>query len=642
MTTAWPFGTVLVANRGEIAVRILRACREQGLIGVAVHSDPDAGALHVREADRVISIGGSRVTDSYLDAGKLLAAAREAGAEAIHPGYGLLSENAGFARAVEAAGLVWVGPPAAAIEQMGDKLAARRAVLAAGVEPVPGTVDPVRDAGEVARFGNAHGWPVAIKAAAGGGGRGIRVVHRPGEAAAALAAAGREAEAAFGSGACYLERFFERPRHVEVQVLADAHGGIVHLGERDCSVQRRHQKLIEETPSPGLPAEVRERLLAWAVAVAKACGYVGAGTVELLWDPATGAAWFLEMNTRLQVEHPITEVVTGVDIVAAQLRIAAGQPLDFGQEQIRFAGHAIECRINAEDPTRGFMPSPGTIGRLRWPGGPGVRVDAGYESGDTVSPFYDDLLGKVITWGRDRDEAIQRMLAALGDLAVDAVPTTAPALSRVLAHADFHAAAHWTTWLEEAVDLEGIAAAEAAGPGGAGTVAGAAASPGAPRAAAGGAGGTGGAEVAAGGAGGTGGPRAAAGSAGGTGGPGRVGVPAAAARVAGAEAAAVDFTVTVEGAVYPVRLYRHRRGLGTGVESRPAEQRVASPLAGTLTRVEVAVGDRVEEGALLAVVEAMKMETPVRAPFAGTVTEVPFMAGGPVAAGQTIVLLEAG
>jgi acetyl-CoA/propionyl-CoA carboxylase biotin carboxyl carrier protein len=604
MTAERPFRRVLVANRGEIAVRVLRACRELGLVGAAVYSDPDEGALHVREADLAVAIGGSRVTDSYLDAGKLLAAARQAGAEAIHPGYGLLSENAAFARAVEAAGLVWVGPPADAIEQMGDKLAARRAVLAAGVEPVPGTTEPVRDAAEVADFGNAHGWPVAIKAAAGGGGRGIRVVRAPEQAAVALEAASREAEAAFGSGACYLERFFERPRHVEVQVLADAHGGIVQLGERDCSVQRRHQKLIEETPSPGLPAEIRERLLASAVAVAKACGYVGAGTVELLWDPETGGAWFLEMNTRLQVEHPITEAVTGVDIVAAQLRVAAGEPLGLAQEEIRFAGHAIECRVNAEDPARGFLPGPGTIHRLRWPGGPGVRVDAGYQSGDTVSPFYDDLLGKVIVWGRDRDEAIARMLAALEDLTVEGVPTTAPALSLVLAHDDFRAARHWTTWLEEA-----ISGGELRSP------------PEAPPSARAGAGAraAGGGKLP---------PRPVTGDSG--------------DRVADVERDP-DFTVTVEGAVYPVRLSRHRRsGMAGGAGSRAAEGQVPSPLAGTLSRVEVAVGDRVAEGALLAVVEAMEMETPVRAPFAGTVVEVPSPVGGPVAAGQTIVLLEAG
>jgi acetyl-CoA/propionyl-CoA carboxylase, biotin carboxylase, biotin carboxyl carrier protein len=578
MTAARPFRSVLVANRGEIAVRVLRACREQGLAGVAVYSDPDAGALHVREADRAVGIGGARVSDSYLDAGKLLAAARESGAEAVHPGYGLLSENAAFARAVEDAGLVWIGPPADAIEQMGDKLAARRAVLAAGVEPVPGTTEPVRDAAEVIAFGEAHGWPVAIKAAAGGGGRGIRVVHAPGEAAAALAAAGREAEAAFGSGACYLERFFERPRHVEVQVLADAHGGIVQLGERDCSVQRRHQKLIEETPSPGLPAEIRERLLSSAVAVAKACGYVGAGTVELLWDPATGGAWFLEMNTRLQVEHPITEAVTGVDLVAAQLRVAAGEPLGFTQEQVRRSGHAIECRINAEDPGRGFLPSPGTIERLRWPGGPGVRVDPGYQSGDTVPPFYDDLLGKVIVWGRDRDQAIERMLAALDDLEVDGVSTAAPALRLVLASDAFRAGGHWTTWLEESSVLEGLAPA---GPIGLGAGAGADGQP--------------------------------------------------------------DFTVTVEGRAYPVRLYRHRPSSMAGRSgAATAGGRVPSPLAGTLSRLEVAVGDRVEAGALLAVVEAMKMETPVRAPFSGTVIEVACPVGGPVAAGETIVRLEGG
>jgi acetyl-CoA/propionyl-CoA carboxylase, biotin carboxylase, biotin carboxyl carrier protein len=561
-----PFRVVLVANRGEIAVRVLRACRELGLIGVAVHSDPDAGALHVREADRAVAIGGSAVAESYLDPDRLLAAAAEAGAEAVHPGYGLLSENADFAEAVTAAGLVWVGPPPEVIRQMGDKLAARRAVLAAGVEPVPGTAEPVADAAEVVAFGAANGWPVAVKAAAGGGGRGIRVVDGPDRAAAALAAATREARAAFGDGACYLERFFRRPRHVEVQVLADAHGRIVHLGERDCSVQRRHQKLVEEAPSPGLPAEVRQRLHTWAVAVAKACGYVGAGTVEFLWDPPSGGAFFLEMNTRIQVEHPITEEVTGVDIVAAQLRVAAGEPLGVAQEDLRMRGHAIECRVNAEDPARGFLPTPGTITTLRWPGGPGIRVDAGYERGDTVSRFYDDLLGKLVAWAPDRDQATARMRAALDELAVAGVATTAAALARVLDHDDFRAARHWTTWLEEAVDLGGLAPATA--------------------------------------------PEADA-----------------------------DFRVTVDGRAWPVRLYRHPpRARHDGAQRQGL---VASPLAGTLAKVEVAAGQRVAEGDLLAVVEAMKMETPLLAPFSGTVVGVTCAPGESVAAGQVVVELQA-
>jgi acetyl-CoA/propionyl-CoA carboxylase, biotin carboxylase, biotin carboxyl carrier protein len=566
--TPRPFRTVLIANRGEIAARVLRACRQLGLRGVAVYSDADAGALHVREAEQAVAIGGTRVADSYLDAARLLAAAAEAGAQAVHPGYGLLSENAAFARAVTEAGLVWVGPPPEAIEQMGDKLAARRAVLAAGVEPVPGTTEPVGDAVEVVAFGEAHGWPVAVKAAAGGGGRGIRIVRHPGQAADALAAATREAAAAFGDGTCYLERFFERPRHVEVQVLADTLGGIVHLGERDCSVQRRHQKLVEEAPSPGLPPEVRDRLQTWAVAVAKACGYAGAGTVEFLWDPASGGAWFLEMNTRIQVEHPITEQVTGVDIVAAQLRVAAGEPLGLAQEDVRVRGHAVECRVNAEDPARGFLPTPGAITALRWPGGPGIRVDAGYQAGDAVSPFYDDLLGKVIAWGRDRDQAIGRMRAALDDLEVGGVASTAPALARILDHPDFRAAAHWTSWLEEAVDLTGLA------------------------------------------------PQT----------------------TPEAEPEAPDLTVTVGGRAWPVRLYRHRPRAATGAAGDQAM--VASPLAGTLVRVEVAAGQRVAEGELLAVVEAMKMETPLRAPFAGRVVAVPSAPGAPVAAGQAVVELE--
>jgi acetyl-CoA/propionyl-CoA carboxylase, biotin carboxylase, biotin carboxyl carrier protein len=561
----FPFRSVLVANRGEIAVRVLRACRELGLTGIAVYSDPDAGALHVREADRAVGIGGAAVGESYLDQGKLLAAAAEAGAEAVHPGYGLLSEHAGFARAVAGAGLTWVGPPPEAIAQMGDKLAARRAVLAAGVEPVPGTTEPVTDPAEVVAFGEAHGWPVAVKAAAGGGGRGIRVVAGPRQAAGALAAAAREATAAFGDGACYLERFFPRPRHVEVQVLADTHGTIVHLGERDCSVQRRHQKLVEEAPSPGLPDEIARRLRAWAVAVAKACGYVGAGTVEFLWDPASGGAWFLEMNTRIQVEHPITEAVTGVDIVAAQLRVAASEPLGFTQDEVRVRGHAVECRINAEDPARGFLPTPGPITALRWPGGPGLRVDAGYEAGDTVPAFYDDLLGKLVAWAPDRERAIARLRAALDDLGIEGVASTAPALARVLDADDFRAARHWTTWLEEALDLGGLA-------------------------------------------------------------------PAAPAEDA------PDFTVTAGGRTWPVRLYRHRP---RAAAAAGAGGLVASPLAGTLARVEVAEGQRVAEGDLLAVVEAMKMETPLLAPFSGTVTGVRCAVGGPVAAGQILVELRA-
>jgi acetyl-CoA/propionyl-CoA carboxylase, biotin carboxylase, biotin carboxyl carrier protein len=560
------FRVVLVANRGEIAVRVLRACREQGLVGVAVYSDPDTGALHVREAERAVALGGASVGESYLDLGRVLAAAREAGAEAVHPGYGLLSENAAFARAVEAAGLVWIGPPPAVIEQMGDKLAARRAVLAAGVEPVPGGTEPVADAAEVVEFGRRHGWPVAIKAAAGGGGRGIRVVRTPGEAGEALAAAAREATAAFGDGACYLERFFERPRHVEVQVLADTHGGIVHLGERDCSVQRRHQKLVEETPAPGLPAEVRQRLSTWAVTVAKACGYVGAGTVEFLWDPASGGAWFLEMNTRLQVEHPITELVTGVDIVAAQFRVAAGEPLGITQDDVRFGGHAIECRVNAEDPGRGFLPSAGRITRLDWPGGPGVRVDAGYEAGDAVSAWYDDLLGKVCVRGRDRADALDRVAGALRRTQIAGVASTVPALARIVTEPAFARAEHWTTWLEEEVDLTDLAAPEA----------------------------------------------------------GEDGEP--------------DFTVTVDGGTWPVRLYRHRPSEGKAAGAGAG--RVASPLAGTLVRVEVTPGQEVERGTLLAVVEAMKMETPLRAPFQGRVIEVRNAVGNAVSAGEDVIILE--
>jgi acetyl-CoA/propionyl-CoA carboxylase biotin carboxyl carrier protein len=362
-----------------------------------------------------------------------------------------------------------------------------------------------------------------------------------------------------------------------VQVLADAHGTIVHLGERDCSVQRRHQKLVEEAPAPGLPAAVRERLVTWAVAVAKACGYAGAGTVEFLWDPASGGAWFLEMNTRLQVEHPVTELVTGIDLVQAQFRVAAGEPLGLAQEDVRAAGHAIECRVNAEDPGRGFLPSAGPITGLAWPGGPGVRVDAGYEAGDAVSPFYDDLLGKVVAWGPDRPAAVARMAWALDATRVEGVASTVPALRRILATEDFGRARHWTTWLEETLDLTDLAVGGGRGPG-SGSAAGADGEP--------------------------------------------------------------DFTVTVDGTHWPVRLYRHRPAdlAATG----PDAGRVVSPLAGTLVRLEVEPGQVVAAGALLAVVEAMKMETPLRAPLAGAVVAVEYAVGDAVAAGQPVVVLEGG
>jgi len=455
---------VLVANRGEIAVRVLRACRELGLVAVAVYSDADRDALHVEVADEAWHIGEATPAKSYLNIDALVDAARRARADAVHPGYGFLAESAAFAQAVMDAGLRWVGPRPAAIAAMGDKVAARRVAEQAKAPLVPGTVEPLAGPEGAVAFGDRHGYPLALKAAFGGGGRGMKVVRSAEEVAAGLESARRESRAAFGRDEIYVERYLDAPRHVEAQILADGRGEVVFLGERDCSLQRRHQKLVEEAPSPGLPEEVGQRLRTWAVVVAKACGYVGAGTVEFLWDPESGGAWFLEMNTRIQVEHPITEQVTGVDIVAAQLRVAAGEPLGISQDDVTVRGHAIECRINAEDPARGFLPTPGTITALRWPGGPGLRVDAGYEGGDTVPPYYDDLLGKLIAWAPDRDRAIARMRAALDELAVEGVATTAPALARVLGHDDFRAARHWTTWLEEALDLGDLAPASAPEP----------------------------------------------------------------------------------------------------------------------------------------------------------------------------------
>ena len=427
---------VLVANRGEIAVRVIRACREAGWRAVAVYSEADAGALHVRLADEAYPIGPAPSSQSYLAIDRLVATARACGAEAVHPGYGFLAENARFAEAVLAAGLTFIGPPPAAIALLGDKTAARRAAIAAGVPMVPGTREPLGSDEEAARAAGELGYPVMIKAALGGGGKGMRLVAGPAQLAGALRLARSEATSAFGDGAIYLEKALVEPRHVEIQVLADAHGGVVHLGERECSIQRRHQKLIEEAPSPLVDDALRAEMGAAACRLLAAVGYRNAGTVEFLVD-AERRFYFLEVNTRIQVEHPVTELVTGLDLVQEQFRLARGEPLGYGQADVRPRGWAIECRISAEDPAAGFVPSPGRITAWRQPAGPWVRVDAGVAAGAEVPVHYDPLLAKLIVVGRDRAEAVRRMARALDEFGVAGVRTTIPFHRAVMRNPDF-------------------------------------------------------------------------------------------------------------------------------------------------------------------------------------------------------------
>ncbi len=587
------FSKVLIANRGEIAVRVIRACQELGIVTVAVYSELDRDALHVRLADEAYALGGQTAAESYLNTEAILDVIERSGAEAVHPGYGFFSENTDFARAITERGVAFIGPPPESIEVMGDKVSSRKAAEAAGVAGVPGTPDFIETSDEVVAFGEAHGWPVAIKAAFGGGGRGMRVVRSADEAAEAFESARSEALKGFGRDECYVERYLTWPRHIEMQVIADTHGNCVWIGERDCSAQRRHQKLVEESPAANFPAATRQAMGEAAVKVAKACGYTNAGTVEFLFQD--GEFWFLEMNTRLQVEHPVTELVSGIDLVREQLRVAAGEPLSFTQDDIDLRGHAVEIRINAENPAEGkFLPSPGRITELVPPQGFGVRWDGGYESGDEVSQYYDNLVGKLICWGDDRPTAIARTLRALREFRLEGIATTIPADIAIVEHPDFAAGEHSTKWVEERLDLTGVGATPS-------TVDGADAEPKVRRDVD--------VEVD--------GRRFAV----------SVWVPESAALGSGGGG----------GGATAARPRRSAGGSGAGAAGSGA---VTVPMQGTIVKVLVAVGDEVESGQPVCVLEAMKMENNIAADKSGTVKEVKVAPGDSVGSGDVVVVIE--
>ena len=439
---------VLIANRGEIAVRVQRACRELGIETAQVYSEADRDSMAVQNADFAVCIGPARSSDSYLRADAVVAAAKALRADAIHPGYGFLSENAAFARLCESEGITFIGPGSDVIATMGDKASARATAVSAGVPVTPGSSGTVASAAEASVIAANLEYPVILKAVAGGGGRGMRIVEAESDLAGHFDAAVREAKAAFGNGAMYVEKYLTGIRHVEIQILADG-DTVLHLGERDCSSQRRNQKLIEESPSPGLSPAMREAMGAAAVRLCRRVGYRSAGTIEFIVDPVRDVFYFMEMNTRVQVEHPVTECVTGIDIVKEQIRIARGEQLSIRQSDVHLAGHAIECRINAEDPERGFAPCPGTLGEVRFPGGPGIRVDSHLHSGAVVPPYYDSLIAKLIAWGRDRDEALARMRRALAELRIDGVRTTAPFIARLIESDTFRRGAVHTRFVEQ-------------------------------------------------------------------------------------------------------------------------------------------------------------------------------------------------
>src|SRR5918994_1605348 len=580
-----PFSKVLVANRGEIAIRVFRTLRELGIATVAVYSETDRSAVHVRYADEAYLIGGGAAAESYLVGERIIETARRAGAEAIHPGYGFLAENASFARACMDAGIVWIGPPPEAIEAMGSKVAARQRMEAAGVPIIPGTTSAVESAEDVRRLGDELGWPIAIKASSGGGGKGLKVVRDRDEAERAFESARREGEAYFADAAVYVERYLEDPRHVEVQVLADAHGNVIHLGERDCTIQRRHQKLVEETPSPAVDAELRDRIGRIAVDAARAAGYRSAGTIEGLLT-VDGDYFFMEMNTRIQVEHTVTELVTGIDLVREQVLVAAGEPLSIRQDDVRLHGHAIECRINAEDAFNGFRPTPGRIARYREPAGPGVRVDSGVAEGSEISPLYDPMVAKLVVHGVDREHARHRMLRALDEFVIDGVKTLIGFHKALLTHPCFAEGETCHGLIES--ELMAARAAEL-----------------------------------------------------------EDGWQAPAGETVAAAVRESVRSIEVDGRRFEVRVLRpepgyaelarrrRERGRGRG-GAGPGRDAVVSPMQGTVLAVEVADGDEVEAGQVLCIVEAMKMENEVHAHRAGRVTELSVAPGQPVKTGQVI------
>jgi acetyl-CoA/propionyl-CoA/long-chain acyl-CoA carboxylase, biotin carboxylase, biotin carboxyl carrier protein len=582
------FSKILVANRGEIAIRIFRTLRELEISPVAVYSEADRGSLHLEYADEAYLLGPGPPSESYLAQELVIDAARRGGAEAIHPGYGFLAENATFARAVQASGLVWIGPPPEAIEVMGSKVAARERMQAAGVPIIPGSTEPVPSADEVRALGDELGWPVAIKASAGGGGKGLKIVQSAEEVDRAFDSAQREGEAYFSDPAVYVERYLEDPRHVEVQVLADAHGNVIHLGERDCTIQRRHQKLVEETPSPAVSQELRERIGKIAVDAARAVGYQSAGTIEgLLSD---GEYFFLEMNTRIQVEHTVTELVTGLDLVREQVLIAAEEPLWLRQEDVRLDGHAIECRINAEDPSNGFLPSPGRITGYREPGGPGVRVDSGVDAGREVVALYDPLVSKVCVRGVDREQARNRMLRALGEYRIDGVRTLLGFHRALLEHPCFvdgrtcHGVVESEELAQRADQLSHETTNVAAAPDGGGALQ-----------------------------------------------EQRV--------LAELDGRRYELKLLVPEPPYAELARRRRSRAAGGNQLAGGKDAVISPMQGTVLAVEVADGDEVEAGQVLCVVEAMKMENEITAHRAGRVSELTVAAGQPIKTGQVVCVV---